>query len=217
MTEPARHHRGVYAIGEDYLARLLQLPDGQQVRAMSIDWPRGCLLVMVEGPGLPSVVAGNDAPVLNEWGQLGPLAALDVSKLTPGAAHAAILAELAQVRLEDPAALAGRHRILDRHGPRPERSWLDRCSSCTSEIDAEPDEWPCPDYLDAAAGLVTGLPGQAEYAAAYAAVATVTQLALGGVMPAAEALAILTDATSALDAAMLRTSPSAGPDTAQES
>lgn len=60
------------------------------------------------------------------------------------------------------AALNGRSRIIGRHRPsgylvggRPV------CSNCdmgdTHDIDFAPIYWPCADYVDAAAGLATGL------------------------------------------------------------
>lgn len=171
MTAPEYRRRGIYEIGDDELARLLRLPAGQQIVSVSSSWPRLSLLIMVEGDGLPEVVAGGHAPLLNKWARFHPLTPLDVSKLSPGAAHVAVLAELGAVRFEDPAALAGRARILDRHAPSSTWQAWPGCSNCVAETGAYPDEWPCADYLDAAAGLVTGLPGQADYATALAALA----------------------------------------------
>lgn len=165
-AEEPRRRRGIYEIGDAELARLLRLPAGQHVVSVSADWARLSLLVMVEGAGLPEVATGHHAPTLR---QFRPLTPLGVAKLSPGAAHAAVLAELGAARFEDPDALDGRARILARHAPHkqiaPRLYW---CAYCVND-DQTGQPWPCPDYLDAAAGLVTGLPGQAEHAAATAA------------------------------------------------
>lgn len=163
MTAPERRRRGIYEIGDDQLARLLRLPAGQQVVSVSSNWRRLSLMVMVEGDGLPEVDAGGETPLLNKWARFTPLSPTDVDGLTPAAAHAAVCAELGAVRFEDPAALAGRRRILERH--RPSETWKawPGCSNCVGEIAGDPDEWPCEDYLDAATGLVTGLPRQGEH------------------------------------------------------
>lgn len=52
------------------------------------------------------------------------------------------------------AALAGRHRLLRRHAPYPGEGWGEQvvCSACVDVL-AERAPWPCPDYLDAEAGL----------------------------------------------------------------
>jgi hypothetical protein len=205
-AEAPRRRRGIYVIGDDELARLLQLPAGQQIVSVSSDWVRNSMLVLVEGEGLPEVAAGCEAPTLNTWGQLRPLVPLDVSRLSPGAAHAAVLAELAAVRFEDPDALAGRRRILERHARNPHWKAWTGCSNCVAEMGGDPYEWPCVDYLDAAAGLVTGLPRQAEYEAVITAdLLTEGVVVARGVMPVADAIALLADPNTGrtLDAMML--------------
>lgn len=166
-----RRRRGIYEIGDDELCRLLQLGAGQHVVSVNTSWERLSLLIMVEGPGLPECAPGNHPMVINRWGRFRPLTLVDVAKLAPGAAHAAVLAELGAVRFEDPAALAGRRRILERHAPHPTWKAWPACSNCVGEIGGDPDEWPCEDYLDAAAGLVAGLPGQDKRDEAIAAAA----------------------------------------------
>jgi hypothetical protein len=204
--------RGVYEIGDDELARLLRLPPGQRVLSVSSNWARLSLLIMVEGEGLPEVFPGGDTPLLNKWGRfrtLGDSARLDVSKLSPGAAHAAVLAELGAVRFEDPDALTGRRRILERHAPYTLPDVPDRegpwCSIEGTTDGGAAGGWPCEDYLDAAAGLVCGLPGQAEYEGATAAAETAKLIIGDQVMPVDQAQAILADPATgaALDAAVL--------------
>lgn len=166
--EIASRNRGVYAISDLEVARLLNVPAGQHVVALSMDWPSSSLLILVEGEGLPEVYEGGTAPYLNQHGQLRSMAdwnRCDVAGFRSADAHAAVLAELGAVRFEDPQVRAGRRRILERHAPRPEAPWQSCCSSCVSETDGSPDDWPCLDYLDAATGLVVGLIGQAHYEA----------------------------------------------------
>jgi hypothetical protein len=192
--KPRHRNRGIYVIGDGELARLLRLPAGQHVVAVSTSWERLAVLIMVEGEGLPVVTEGCEAPALNEWGRLRPFFPPNVANLTPGAAHAAVLATLGAVRLEEPAALLGRARILERHGPNPNWAPWPGCSNCVTETGGDPYEWPCEDYLDAAADLVIGLPRQAEYNAAQAAYAAAAAAA-GDNCPAdlAGALALLRD------------------------
>jgi hypothetical protein len=173
--------RGIYEIADDELARLLQLPPGQHVVSLGTSWERLSVLIMVEGPGLTECVAGSHPVVMNRWGRFRPLVPVDVSKLSPGAAHAAVLAELGAVRLEDPAALAGRRRILERHAPYTLPDVPDRegpwCSLEGTTDGGAAGGWPCEDYLDAAAGLVVGLPGQDKRDEAIAAAAYAAMLA----------------------------------------
>jgi hypothetical protein len=194
MTAPKHRNRGVYVIGDGELARLLRLPPGQQVVAVSTSWERLAVLIMVEGDGLPAVVEGTEAPALNEWGRLRTMFPPNVSHLAPGAAHATVMASLGTVRLEEPAALLGRARVLERHGPNPNWAPWPGCSNCVNENGGDPYEWPCEDYLDAAADLVIGLPRQAEYHAAQAAAAAAA-LAADPACPEdfTEALALLGD------------------------
>lgn len=217
-TEPPRRRRGIYEIGDDQLARLLQLPPGQQVVSVSSNWRRLSLMIMAEGDGLPEVCAGGETPLLNKWARFGPLAPTSVDGLSPAAAHAAVLAELGAVRFEDPAALAGRRRILDRHAPSGTFKAWPACSNCVGEAGGDPYEWPCEDYLDAAAGLVAGLPRQGahEQDAARAAIAgAVTMLSA-----TAADLALLADPATgtAVDALVFGTTgaaldaATAGPD-----
>lgn len=161
-TDPLFRKLGIYALGDDELAHHLNLPAGQRVLSVSADWACLAVLLMVEGEGLPHVPSGGDVPRLNKWGRLRPLARLTVSDLSPDAAHAAVLAELAGPRLEDPAVTTGRRRTLDRHQPNPTWTAWPGCNHCVNGTAGDPDDWPCEDYLDAAAGLVVGLPGQAS-------------------------------------------------------
>lgn len=199
-----RRRRGVYAIGDSEIARLLRLPAGQHVVSVSSDWVRLALLIMVEGAGLPEVLEGSAPYEVNRWGRFRDVAPLDVSKLAPGAAHAAVLAELGAVRFEEPAALIGRARILTRHAPSATFTAWPACSNCVSETGGDPYEWPCEDYLDASADMVVGLPRQAEYAAALAAIAAAA--ADDGPGPVTDAdLALLADPATgaAVDALVL--------------
>jgi hypothetical protein len=208
MTGPGYRHRGVYAIGDFELSRLLRLPAGQQVVAVSTEWETASVLLLVEGEGLPEVWDGAHPPRLNQYGRIRCLTDTvntNAAGLPPLAAHALVIGELGAVRFEDPDSVEGRRRILDRHRPRDGWTAYPGCSSCVSETDGDPDEWPCPDYLDAALGLVTGLPGQAEREGELAGAAIAEQLTAGAIMPIAEAVAILSDpATGAkLDALVL--------------
>lgn len=190
-TNPPARRRGIYEIGEHELVRLLQLPPGQRLLSVSTNWARLSVTLLVEGDGLPECREGHAPMYLNTFGQFRQGGPLDVTKLRPGAAHAAVLAELGAVRLEDPAALAGRRRILERHAP---HDGAPACSSCVDYIGGDRQEWPCEDYLDAAAGLVVGLPGQAgrDHAiAAYAAAQMLIDAGAMGTMSAEEALAVL--------------------------
>jgi hypothetical protein len=91
----------------------------------------------------------------------------DVTGLPPAQQHTAVLAslnaldqavaDLSEAITQDQAATAlpvapGRRRIVERHAP---------LSDQTDPICASPtsigERWPCPDYLDAADGLVDGL------------------------------------------------------------
>lgn len=89
----------------------------------------------------------------------------DVSGLDPEAQHAAVLAEWqladdlyagvfgdAYQGSRAQQQLAGRRRILDRHRPEVDRASGPWCLHPVTAL-----RWPCPDYLDAAAGLVAGL------------------------------------------------------------
>jgi hypothetical protein len=98
----------------------------------------------------------------------------DVTGLTPTAQHTAILAAFTERAgrpgslddwqvARDLEGLAGRFRILDRHQPVERTKHPDQPHFCAACID-RPDypgrtaaDWPCPDYRDAASGLVTGL------------------------------------------------------------
>jgi len=94
-------------------------------------------------------------------------APVDVAGLPPLEQHAAVLAEwqlcedlYAALFLESykksraQQQLAGRRRILERHAPH-----LDDCPThpVACHYEQHGDVWPCPDYLDASAGLVVGL------------------------------------------------------------
>lgn len=112
-----------------------------------------------------------------------PQARIDVTGLAPDAAHTRII-EHAQAMISDPSgevaaayptgitaaaddAFRGLIAILERHRPR-------RCTSCGSAphvpavhyVDNATGRhyWPSDDYRDAARGLATGIPGQAEIA-----------------------------------------------------
>lgn len=210
-TDLPTRRRGIYAIGDDDLARLLRLPAGQRVVSVSTDWQTTSVLLMVEGEGLPEQPAGAQTPYLNRWGRIRSLTdrcgSPDVSGLPPLAAHAVVMEELGAVRFEEPAALAGRRRILDRHRPHPTWKAWPGCLTCVVGPADDPDEWPCVDYLDATAGLVVGLPEQAEYERTAAAAEQLTD------PPTAADLALLSDpaAGAALDALILDR-----PDTRQE-
>jgi hypothetical protein len=58
----------------------------------------------------------------------------------------------------DIEGLAGRRRILERHAPGRTGIGILICSQCLEDHGyPNPAPWPCDDYRDAAAGLVTGL------------------------------------------------------------
>lgn len=108
-----------------------------------------------------------------------PQIRIDVTDLTPDAAHNKIL-EHARAMISDPSgeiaaaypsgitaasddAFRGLAGILERHDPRPgvlstgADDYSDaRCSHCIELETSVP--WPCDDYRDAARGLATGLP-----------------------------------------------------------
>lgn len=105
----------------------------------------------------------------------------DVTDLTPEEQHTAVLAELdrmidgyqlafggeqefADTRAH--ASITGRRAILERHSPRQGRiasRTTERTATLTTRLCREHSPagrfgiWPCPDYTDAAAGLVDGL------------------------------------------------------------
>lgn len=178
---PTNRRRGIYVVHEDEITRLLRLPDDQHVIGVSTRWETHSILIMVEGDGLPEIPAGGQAPLLNQWSTFAPRP-LDVAQMTPGAAHAAIIALLDGVRFEDPAGVAGRRRILERHAPvertkHPEEPHF--CGTCIERPDYSGEsaaDWPCVDYLDAAGDLAYGLPGQDRYLAGLAAAELATML-----------------------------------------
>ena len=76
-------------------------------------------------------------------------------------AHRKVLRALAETRTglpsdtPEPAALAGRQRIIERHRPREGENWdilAPVCDYCTQGEAAL--RWPCVDYRDAAADLL---------------------------------------------------------------
>lgn len=72
--------------------------------------------------------------------------------LTAGEWHGPDAALVAALRNAAGAQLAARRRVLERHAPNPCGATID-CARC---IDGQenPEPFPCPDYLDAEAGLV---------------------------------------------------------------
>lgn len=93
----------------------------------------------------------------------------DLTGRRPAAQHRAVIAELDRIvdgyRIafgsEEAFAasrahqsIAGRRAILERHRPETDRSSGPWCAHPNTG-----ERWPCPDYRDAAAGLVGGLTG----------------------------------------------------------
>lgn len=170
------HHRGVVYIDEEELARLLRLPDGQAVLGLRDDFTRQAIAVLVEGPGLPEVPVGTDAPeVHTERRHRGRLVYLDARESVPGIErslveygtpaeqHAAVVAELEATLLCEPRTLAGQLRIVNRHRPEdtvpddsiPGRARGVRCQHCAEVmsdmlVESGAARWPCAEFRDAA-------------------------------------------------------------------
>lgn len=91
----------------------------------------------------------------------------DITGLPPAQQHAQVLAALdaraerirttgGHHREDDLAGIEGRRRVLGRHAPVVETG-MTVCPPC--DEGAVRSIWPCDDYRDAAAGLITGLDG----------------------------------------------------------
>lgn len=165
--------RGVVVLGEEQLERLVRPGPGQRIIGFAPDPIRLAVLVHLEGDGLPEVAPDSFPPEITLLGPVTTYYRLDVTGWTPERAHAAILAQLAELLEHTAPALTlltpdvavpahatwiGADEIIRRHAP--ERANNDDlvCSHCRVDH-GYPDQvpWPCPDYRAAAQGAVTGL------------------------------------------------------------
>jgi hypothetical protein len=169
---PAPRRRGVVAIGESDLARLVRPGPGQRIIGLRYDVLRLAVLVHLEGPGLPEVPEGGDPPLIRtSYAPPPTFDRVDVTNLPPQQQHDTVLAQLADA-LEHTAPAAtlltsdisvpahatwtGADSLIRRH--HPGEPWYGRleCAHCGPPADG-PVFWPCPDYVDIATGVVTGL------------------------------------------------------------
>lgn len=150
--------RGIYPLPEEVLERFIKLPPGQRIVAFRPDPMRGTIDVLAEGAGLPPVAEACEVPYMDSrWYSYD---APTVANQPPDVQHATVLAALEQPRVADFFAYRGRRRILERHRPHLDLNNTARCHHDWRLYLGSTTSWPCPDYLDAADGLVTGLTPQ---------------------------------------------------------